>query len=55
MILIHSDKSVQPTAKQLMFLVKLNQLTDSELSYHFPKLDKMTRDEKIKWIVFGLK
>ncbi len=55
MKLIHSNQSVDVTDKHLMFLVKLNALTDAELSYHFPKLDKMTRDEKIKWIEFGLK
>jgi hypothetical protein len=37
-----------------MFLVKINQLTDAELSHHFPKLDHLTRDEKIKCIVFNL-
>lgn len=55
MKLIHSNKSVEVTENHLMFLVKLNTLTDAELSHHFPKLDKMTRDEKIKWIVFGIK
>ena len=55
MKLIHSNQSVDVTEKKLMFLIKLNSLTDAELSHHFPKLDKMTRDEKIKWIVFGIK
>jgi hypothetical protein len=55
MTIIHSDQSVEVTPKSLMFLVKLNQLTDAELSHHFPKLDHLTRDEKIKFIVFSLK
>jgi len=55
MTIIHSDQSVEVTPKSLMFLVKLNQLTDAELSHHFPKLDYLTRDEKIRFIVFSLK
>ncbi len=55
MTIIHSDQSVEVTPNSLMFLVKLNQLTDAELSHHFPKLDHLTRDEKIKFIVFSLK
>ena len=43
------------TPNQAKLIEMLNSLTDAELSYHFPKLDKMTRDEKIKFIVFGLK
>jgi hypothetical protein len=54
MTIIHSDQSVEVTPKSLMFLVKLNQLTDAELSHHFPKLDHLTRDEKIKCIVFNI-
>jgi hypothetical protein len=54
MTIIHSDQSVEVTPKNLMFLVKLNQLTDAELSHHFPKLDHLTRDEKIKRIVFNI-
>lgn len=54
MTITHSDKSVEVTHKNLMFLVKINQLTDAELSHHFPKLDHLTRDEKIKCIVFNL-
>jgi len=55
MTIIHSDQSVEVTSKILMLLVKLNQLTDAELSHHFPKLDHLTRDEKIRFIVFNLK
>jgi hypothetical protein len=43
------------TPNQAKLIKMLESLTDAELSHHFPKLDKMTRDEKIKWIVFGIK
>lgn len=44
----------KPTDNQIKFLEMLQTLTDAELSHHFPKLDHLTRDEKIKCIVFNL-
>jgi hypothetical protein len=56
MTIIHSDQSVEVTPKSLMLLVKLNQLTDEELIYHFPKLAaSRDRDGIINALVFGVK
>lgn len=35
----------------MLLLVKLNSLTDAELSEQYPKLNHLKRDEKIKFIL----
>lgn len=41
------------TPEQLMLIVQLNRLTDAELDQSWPNLVGLSRDEKIKRIVFG--
>ena len=35
----------------MLLLVKLNSLTDAELSVQYPELNHLKRDEKIKFIL----
>jgi len=44
----------KPTDNQIKFLEMMQTLTDAELSHHFPKLNHLIRDQKIKCIVFNI-
>jgi hypothetical protein len=51
MTITHFNQEIKLTPNSMMLLVKLNSLTDAELSEQYPNLNYLKRDEKIKFIL----
>ena len=51
MTITHSNQEIKLTPNTMLLLVKLNTLTDAELSEQYPELNHLKRDDKIKFIL----